>query len=216
MIQIFKEFFTLDNFFKLLLVIIPSVITYFITKYNVQKPTKIQTKKAQFEKVYLPLYKLTYNKSEKTPTDELNQIAVQINKIIEKNFEFVFPGMQSLVDDLLEALKEPHKKVKNLYYREIATELFHQINYDYEILKKQLGYPCKGTWQSFKRMVASKKIVFILVRVFTVLAILLALYTTVLLLLAPQTFTIKLIICIIAFFAQTVLMNYLYKKNLLS
>ena len=47
MIQIFKELFTLDNFFKLLVVIIPSVITYFITKYKVQKPTKIQTKKAQ-------------------------------------------------------------------------------------------------------------------------------------------------------------------------
>lgn len=213
--QIFSIFISAESILKILLVILPSFATYFITKYNIQKPIKIQTKKYQFEKVYLPLYKLTYNKSKDTPVDELNLIVNKIDKTISEHFELVFPDTYKLVDNLLIALREPHQIINGLDYKDLTMQLFYQIKYDYDSLKNQLGYPCKGIKQSFLRMTNKKKFLYIFVNFYKLLAAIYTIAISIVIIFNPASINIKNIGMYILTLFAVIIMNQMYKRNIL-
>lgn len=142
-------------------VIVPSLITYLITKYSLSKPAKYEIKKQQFENVYLPLYLLT--KQMMKPGEYSKNLSLyikKVDKIIFKNYQFVFPKTLKLFEKvkLLE-----HSKNQNIYH---IMNFEFQIDTDYEKLKRELGYPTNSFFEIFKRLSWFNKIIYSLLIVF--------------------------------------------------
>ena len=53
-----------ENYINLFSIIIVAVTTYWVTKYNVLKPNKLNIKERQLDNIYLPLYKLFFEVSD--------------------------------------------------------------------------------------------------------------------------------------------------------
>lgn len=128
-------------------VLIPSFITYLVTRYTLNRPRKTEIREKQFNLVYLPLYRLT--KQLLTPGKYKENIQLYIHKVdklIYKNYQFVFPKTLKLFDRLKEEMK---KDKPNLYH---LSNFEYQIDSDFEKLKRELGYPANSFSDFFKRL----------------------------------------------------------------
>jgi len=153
MLDIINKILTSDSLAKLLTIFLTFFSTYFVAKYNLNNPRKLKIKQLQFDNVYLPIYKLIYfdiNKS--ISKDNALKYAIQINDILEKNFELVFPQLHTLNSQLLDAIK------KNKDYQTIFNKISYQISVEYSLLSKALGYPSENSYSLFKRMVTKDKL----------------------------------------------------------
>ena len=133
-------------------VLIPSIITYLITRYSLSKPRKYAIKEKQFEFVYLPLYLLTqqyfsiegsYNPS------NISMYIKKFDKIIYKHFPYVYPKTIKLFTKL-----KKNKSYPNLF------ALQNQISFDYEKLKRELGYPSRSLIDMFYRLTPIDKVIY--------------------------------------------------------
>lgn len=152
--------------FDYIKVIVPSLITYLITKYSLSKPTKYEIKKQQFENVYLPLYLLTKQMMKPgTYSKNLSLYIKKVDKIIYKNYPLVFPKTLKLFEKvkLLE-----YSDSQNTYY---IINFEFQIDSDYEKLKRELGYPTNSFFEFFKRLSWFNKIIYSLLLICTALFI---------------------------------------------
>lgn len=152
--------------FDYIKVIVPSLITYLITKYSLSKPTKYEIKKQQFDNVYLPLYLLTKQMMKPgTYSKNLSLYIKKVDKIIYKNYQFVFPKTLKLFEKvkLLE-----HSDSQNTYH---IINFEFQIDSDYEKLKRELGYPTNSFFEFFKRLNWFNKIIYSLLLICTALFI---------------------------------------------
>lgn len=140
-------------------VLLPAVISYLATRYSLMHPRRQAIKEKQFELVYLPLYQLTKQYLVKRPTtqDSLLLFTRKAEKLFFKNHALVFPKTLRLFDALKSELKETNVsgyRVANFEY---------QVLTDYEIMKRELGYPTDSIFGSLKRLNKLDK-VFILVK----------------------------------------------------
>lgn len=76
-------------------VLIPSIITYLITRYSLSKPRKYAIKEKQFEFVYLPLYLLTQQYFSIEGSYNPSNISMYIKKKLKR--ELGYPS-RSLID----------------------------------------------------------------------------------------------------------------------
>lgn len=148
-------------------IILPSIATYIVTRYSISNPKRVDVMQKQFDLVYLPLYKLTLRiqpirRSNKEQILEYNK---RMFKILQKNYEFAFPQLHSLNDQLL------HQLQSNEDYQNTLADIVYQIEFDYEHLKRQLGYPAKNIFQLFRRWKTRDKIRLLLVPVLIINAI---------------------------------------------
>lgn len=147
-------------------VIVPSLITYLITKYSLSKPTKYEIRKQQFENVYLPLYLLTKQMMKPNVySKNLPLYIKKVEKIIFKNYPLVFPKTLKLFE-----------KVKSLEHTDNINSyhifnLEFQIDSDYEKLKRELGYPTNSFFDFFKRLSWFNKITYSLLLICTAVVI---------------------------------------------
>ena len=122
-------------------------ISYFLAHYNATKPMKLEIKKRQFEEVYLPLYNLFYGKDLSIMSiEEKTLLLTKINSVIEKHIELTFPTLLDLLSETPLSLEKIHIN----------------IDYEYALLKKILGYPSVNYYQLYKRMTPKNKRLFCL------------------------------------------------------
>lgn len=142
-------------------VILPSIATYIVTRYSISNPKRVDVMQKQFDLVYLPLYKLTLQIQpiRRSNKKQILEYSKRMFKILQKNYEFVFPQLHSLNERLL------HQLQSNEDYQNTLADIVYQIEFDYEHLKRQLGYPAKNIFQLFRRWKTRDKIGMLLVPV---------------------------------------------------
>lgn len=130
-------------------ILIPSLITYFATRYSLTRPYKYKIKEKQFDLVYLPLYLLTTQYISKPKEQVITNISIyikKVDKLIYKNYPFVNPKTLKPY----EALKiEISKSNFNFYF---ISNFEYQVITDYNILKKELGYPSDNIINFIKQL----------------------------------------------------------------
>lgn len=131
-------------------ILIPSIITYFITRYTLSKPRKYAIKEKQFTQVYLPLYLLTQQYICDSTDDTSVQLYIKkVDKIIYKNYPYVYPKTLKLFNKI---------KDRPSFYNLAIFK--NQIYFDYETLKRSLGYPSSSPIELFYRLTLIDKIVY--------------------------------------------------------
>ena len=142
-------------------VILPSIATYIVTRYSLSNPKRVNIMQNQFDLVYLPLYKLTLQiKPIRTSSKEqVLKYSKRIYKILQENYEYVFPQLHNLNSCLI------HQLQSNEDYNNTLADIVYQIEFDYEYLKRQLGYPAKNIFQLYKRCKTKDKFQFFLLLV---------------------------------------------------
>lgn len=129
-------------------IILPIIATYLVTRYSLNSPKRTEVMQKQFDLIYLPLYKLVKqlklnNKSDKQQVVNFSRHLV---KVLQKNYEFAFPQLHELSQNLIKNLDSDGN------YMEILSNIIYQIEFDYERLKRNLGYPSKNIIQITKRL----------------------------------------------------------------
>ena len=151
--ELIDQYFTIQNLVALLKFFIPIATTYVLGKYTSNNPRKREINQKQFEKVYLPLYKILCVKNITSfPKESVLKIAKRMNSILCKNYELAFPQLHQLSNTLLKLLIEDED------YLPVLKKIIYQVSLDYEILKKKLGYPHITFYELFKRMTMMDKI----------------------------------------------------------
>lgn len=84
--------------------------------------------------------------------DEVIHYAFRVKSITQRHYEFVFPQLHILIDDLINQLKSGKE------YQPTLNKITYQVSLDYEILKKSLGYPSQSAYKIFKRKTMKEKI----------------------------------------------------------
>lgn len=136
-------------------ILIPAIITYLVTRYSLNRPRKYEIRSKQFDLVYLPLYLLSKQLISDTPEHKnLTLFIRKVDKIIYKNYPFVYPKTIRLFNQLKESV---YRDVKNTYYVNIFV---YQLESDYEKLKHELGYPTNSFIDFLKRLNRINKIVY--------------------------------------------------------
>lgn len=133
--------------------LIPIILTYYTTRYTINKPIKRKVNEEQFQKVYLPLYKILCTKDlTNLSNDEYKKYYKRLNNILSKNYELAFPQLHVLSKKFFLAINN------NTGINEVLQKIIYQVTLDYERLKKTLGYPHITAYQLFKRQTTSDKL----------------------------------------------------------
>lgn len=161
MIEFIKNIFTVNSAINAIKFILPIMATYFITKYSVNRPRKLEISQLQFENVYLPLYKIICTKNTKNASKEdITRYLFRIKEITQRHYELTFPQLHKLIDTLFLQLKNDNG------YQETFNKISYQVSLDYEILKKTLGYPSETSLNIFIRKTKKEKLKIIMSWVF--------------------------------------------------
>lgn len=144
-------------------VLIPSVITYLITRYSLSKPQRHTIKEKQFEYVYLPLYLLTQQYLSALSSNNQQGITVytrKVDKIVYKYFPYVYPKTVKLFSKY-----KDHPSYPNFF------ALQNQVSFDYERLKRELGYPSSSFMEIFRCMTGIDKALYFVYLLFSMIDI---------------------------------------------
>lgn len=136
-----------DDILKIISILITAFTTYFVTKYTTNRPRAFEIKQLQLKNVYLPIYKLIrFDLNKEISKSTALEYATKIKPILMDNFELAFPQLHTLNDLFMDAIRDDED------YQEIFYKICYQVNLDYVILKKYLGYPSESSFSIFKRM----------------------------------------------------------------
>lgn len=136
-----------DSLFDFLSILITAFTTYFVTKYSTNRPHKLEIKQKQLTNVYLPIYKLLKSNSSSNLNKEVAlTYGYKIKEILSDNYELAFPQLHDLNDSFITSIH------RNDDYQTIFNKIAYQVNLDYILLKKALGYPSESSFGIFKRM----------------------------------------------------------------
>lgn len=138
--------------------VVPSLITFFVTRYSLNRPKKYEIRKVQFENVYLPLYLLTEQFFNQKITQEHQNIYLKkVEKIIYKNYPYAFPKTLKLLEKLKVSTNDNQANFYNL------SCFRYQVCSDYDKLKRNLGFPCDSIFDFFKRLNKLDKLIYCLI-----------------------------------------------------
>lgn len=195
MLKNILSFLNNEVYLNLIGVIFTAVLSYNAAKYSASKPNKINIKQQQFDKVYLPLYRLLENIPETPSKLQALELQKKIANILDKNYEFAFPQLHSLNDAFKNCL------LHNKNFMKPLKSIQHQVHTDYELLKKQLGYPSENFFKIFVRMTFKQKAQFIISWINVISIFLLWVFA------AIQLFTFKgnMLILVIQLFVEVVI-----------
>lgn len=161
-----KEYYPLiSDYIKIL---VPSFITYLVTKYTFTRQHRYKIKEKQFNQVYLPLFLLgeQYISSYFNTTEESLCLYIRkVDKLFYKNYQYVYPKTLRLFNRI-----KKEQKASSIYCFKSQASL------DYDFLKKELGYPTNSFFALFHHLNRMEKILYVLFLVSTVFGILLLVY----------------------------------------
>lgn len=152
---IFSKYYPeLSDYAKIL---IPSLITYLLTRYSLNRPRKYEIMEKQFTLVYLPLYLLMKQLlTGDYPSSNIQLFTKKATKIIYKNYQFVFPKTLKLFSQFK---NESSDDAVNTYH---ISNFVYQLESDYEKLKRELGYPTNSLFDFFKRLNRLEKLLYVI------------------------------------------------------
>ena len=145
-----------ENYVNAISIFVVAFTSYQVAKYNALKPNKLKIKQQQLEKVYLPLIRISLDLPKTLSPKQALEIQQKIDKILDEHYELAYPQLHQLNDELVKSIHSSKG------YCEILNDIFHQVSIDYELLKKQLGYPSENMFNLFIRMTKRKKVEFLL------------------------------------------------------
>ena len=144
-----------ENYIEVISMIVVAVTSYRIARYNASKPEKLKIKQLQFTNVYLPLFRVFSTLPHDITYNEATNFHADIYAILDKHYELVFPQLHELNQKL-----ETDLLIKRNYQKTLLI-MKHQVDVDYELLKKTLGYPSANFYDIFVRMTIHQKIMLI-------------------------------------------------------
>ncbi|MFN6432778.1 hypothetical protein EUCA11A_10530 [Eubacterium callanderi] len=132
---------------------IGAFFSYLPARYNATKPMKLDVKRRQFENVYLPIYKLIQNDIGKSINFKTAKVySTAINSIVQNNIELTYLPLINLNKKFYNAVHiEKNIKIKAWQCHTSFVELSKNIEFEYLLLKKSLGYPSFSNWEAFLR-----------------------------------------------------------------
>nr|DAK68273.1 MAG TPA: hypothetical protein [Caudoviricetes sp.] len=150
-INALKKLINNENYLNLISIFVVAVTTYYVAKYNTLKPNKLKIKQQQLDNVYLPLFQLFGNMTFPISKKSALSYSKKLNSVLEQNYVLTFPGLHNLNKELKAAI------LSNEDYSKILKLIKHQVDIDYELLKKSLGYPSQNWYDLFIRMTFKQK-----------------------------------------------------------
>ena len=137
-------------------ILIPAIVSFLVARFTLMHPKKRVIKEKQFELVYLPLYLLVkqYLENHNNEKENISLFIRKANKLIYKNYQYVFPKTLKLFD----ILKAESLKISPSEYH--ISNFGYQVISDYEQLRRELGYPTHSLIDSVKRLNRLDKIIF--------------------------------------------------------
>lgn len=127
------------------------IVGFYTARFTATKPNKLQVKQQQLDNVYLPLHKLLKDMPETISPDKACEYSQIISDILDEHYLLVFPQLHQLSNQLRETVASEKG------YSVILRSIKHQVNIDYELLKKVLGYPSANMLKIFLRMTKKQK-----------------------------------------------------------
>lgn len=152
LILMFKELLKNSFFTTLIGIIVSGFISFRVAKYSATKPNKLEIKQKQLEFVYLPLYRLFEKMPKEFTIETCREYSKILSSILDKHYVYVFPTLHNLNQQLSKALSD-NKDVTKIF-----KSIKYQIDVDYELLKKSLGYPSVKWYAIFIRMTLKQKL----------------------------------------------------------
>ncbi|MBQ8429066.1 MAG: hypothetical protein IJX30_03105 [Clostridia bacterium] len=144
------------NYISLISIFVVAFTTYRATKYTSTKPNRMAIKQSQLEKVYLPLFQIFDDVNLPLSIEEAQNYLNKIAEILNKNYVLAFPQLHVLCKEL------SHNIANNSNYNDTLRIIKHQVNIDYQLLKKHLGYPSENFHDIFIRMTIKQKLLSLL------------------------------------------------------
>lgn len=154
-IKNFSHLINNENYVNLISIVVVAITTYYVTKYTTLKPTRLAIKRSQLENIYLPLYLVLKDLPESISKFSALTYSKKISNILDKNYVLAFPQLHQL-NQLLKT-----NIINNSGYDKTLRIMKHQIDIDYELLKKALGYPSENFHNIYIRMTFKQKAEFI-------------------------------------------------------
>lgn len=145
-----------ENYIETLSIIVVAITSYHIAKFNASKPNKLKIKQLQLTNVYLPLYRIFSEIPDDLPLSKALSIHNKTSNILDKNYELVFPQLHKLNSELKQCILSQDS------YNSKIKIMKHQIEIDYELLKRTLGYPSENFLGIYKHMTFKQKAEFII------------------------------------------------------
>jgi hypothetical protein len=147
----------LDNLIKVTSILVTIISTYFVTKYTSNNSRRLEIKQKQFDKVYLPVYRLIKkDMGRRISKEKALEYGVRMKSILLKNYEYAYPQLHNLHYSLMFSIQTKGN------YQIDFNKISYQVNLEYNLLKKSLGYPSENFVNLFIRMNLKDKINFIL------------------------------------------------------
>jgi len=111
---------------------ISSVVSYFITKYNINKPKQINALEEQYANVLVPIHKILFFNNDKAITDDMifGHKQKSIEDVLNKNYHLSPYG---IVEEFKRAVENEDMKD----FEELINNLFQSASY-------RLGYTQKS------------------------------------------------------------------------
>ncbi|MGN0604806.1 MAG: hypothetical protein ACI4I2_12595 [Oscillospiraceae bacterium] len=135
----------METIISLLIVMLPPLIMLLSTIADKQGIKSDSVSTEQLNKVYLPIHKML-NDVELTDKSQYADISAKISKIFDDEYLLVDCVSKKKFQGLIEAIK-----TDNLFKMGVAyKEFYNSIDYYFNTLKKQLGYPYKCDFKSIK------------------------------------------------------------------
>lgn len=139
---------------------------FFVTRYTVVSPRRIDIADKQLSLVYAPLYLLTQqSKILYASKEDIVLYIEKVEKLLYDNHLYVFPKTFKYLYLLQETPNIRKRK-----------DFIYQLNSDYEKLKRIAGYPTNGFFDNLKRLNNLDKLLFLSSFVFGILSIICSSY----------------------------------------
>ncbi len=150
--KFFTNFINNENYINLINMIVVAVTTYLVTKYTTLKPNRLAIKRSQLDNVYLPLHLVFMDMPQLISRSDALNYSKKISNILDAHYILAFPQLHKLN----QVLKE--KIISGSGYEKTLGIIKHQVDIDFELLKKTLGYPSENLFVTFRRMTLKQKL----------------------------------------------------------
>lgn len=135
----------METIVSVLIVMLPPLIMLLSTMADKQGAKSDSISNEQLNKIYLPIHKML-NEIEFTVKSQYVDVSEKISKIFKDEYLLVDCVSQKKFQKLLEAIETDNLFKIGVAYR----EFYNSIDYYFNSLKKQLGYPYKCDFKSLK------------------------------------------------------------------
>lgn len=161
MVELLISFIQSDAFKSLLTIVLTAIMTYYVTGKTNSNNYNMNIKKLQLEKIYFPLYQYIYDKKD----NDIQVERLYENMMIKRRKYFLY--LSDTYFYYLKLLKKIDSNDSNS--QQIIKRCKLYINYEYEKLKKELGYPYKNDFQNCYFVFYLVKILFSILNVILIL-----------------------------------------------